>query len=152
MFAHQHLAAEGRMDAVWSMILLTDGRADGFRDCPDCPPPLDCQGAECNTCAACPAPERCVNPSHACAGANGWAMDHAADTWDRHETSIYTIAYGQSFTEQPAFRDLMIWIADRTDNGLLEGSTENFWLAPDEASLRVAFQQIAERIYTRLLR
>ena len=46
----------------------------------------------------------------------------------------------------------MIDIADITDNGEIDGATDNFWAVPDEAGLRQAFEEIAERIYTRLLR
>jgi len=46
----------------------------------------------------------------------------------------------------------MIDIADITDNGDVDGDTDNFWAAPDEAGLRDALAEIAERIYTRLLR
>ena len=74
---------------------------------------------------------------------------NAKDTWTRHETVIYTIAYG---TNSPGFEGLMIDIADWTDNGTYEGTTKNFWAAPDEAHLRTAFVEIADRIYSRLRR
>ena len=52
MYAHQHLAAEGRLDAVWAIVLMTDGKANRYRPCDDCPPPLDCEGEACNACAS----------------------------------------------------------------------------------------------------
>ncbi len=54
----------------------------------------------------------------------------------------------------PSYQQLMIDIADITDNGVLDahGDTDNFWAVPDEAGLRQALEEIAERIYTRLVR
>jgi hypothetical protein len=138
MFAHNGIAAEGRMDAVWSMILLTDGKANVYRQCSGCPP----------NCGGC---EAYVHLCDECQKADDWAINNAKDTWTRHETTIYTIAYGDTSTT-PEYQDLMKKIADWTDNGTFEGKTNNFWAAPDAASLQVAMQDIAQRIYSRLLR
>lgn len=140
LFAHQNIAIEGRMDAIWSMVLLTDGRANVYRDCPDCP--LDCGAPACQVHEDC----------HGCPPSENWAIKNAIDTWDRHETVIYTIAYGDIFTSNPSYRNLMIEIADITDNGITDGTTENFWATPNQSKLEEAFEEIAERIYTRLLR
>jgi hypothetical protein len=137
MVAHDKIASEGRMDAIWSLVLLTDGRANVYRSCNGCPP--DC--GSCTTIRSC----------DECQAATDWAINHAKDTWKRHETVIYTIAYGDLFTHDPQYKDLMIDIADWTDNGVLNGTTNDFWTAPDEAGLRVALKEIAERIYARLI-
>jgi Flp pilus assembly protein TadG len=155
MMAHNSIAADGRLNAIWSMILMTDGKANIYR-----------QTATCNTC-----PPNCgiscqyVHLCDECPNANAWAIINAKDTWKRNETVIYTIAYG---TNSPGFETLMINIADCTDSGKPDelkcpqcpangictgvGTTDNFWATPDEASLRIAFAEIASRIYSRLLK
>lgn len=144
MNAHADIATYGRMDSIWAMVLLTDGRANVYRNCTGCPP--NCGGTGCGVQEG---PHGGYWPEH-------WAIVNAQDTWDRHETVIYTIAYGDIFLADPSYKDLMIDIADITDNGSLDGSTDetkgNFWQAPDVAELRTALEEIAERIYTRLLR
>jgi Putative Flp pilus-assembly TadE/G-like len=140
MIAHNSIAGEGRMDAIWSMVLMTDGRANVYRSCTGCPP--SCGAAACQTLYLC----------DECANADTWAINNAKDTWNRHETVIYTIAYGDIFFTDPSYRNLMIKIADWTDNGTLDGTTDNFWAVPDQAGLQTAFKEIAERIYSRLLR
>jgi len=140
LFAHQKIVTEGRMDGIWSMVLLTDGRANVYRLCPGCP--MNCGAPACAV----------QEGNHGDFNSTNWAMKNAISTWDLHETVIYTIAYGDIFTANPAYRQLMIDIADRTDNGVMDGTTENFWAAPNEFALQAAFKEIAERIYTRLLR
>jgi len=141
MVAHANIATEGRIDAIWSMVLLTDGKANVYRSCSGCPP--TCSASACSTLHLC----------NECGEAGTWATDNAQDTWKRHETTIYTIAYG---TKSPGFETLMIQIADLTDNGYDDNSTTattgNFWAAPDPASLQNAFLEIASRIYARLLK
>jgi Flp pilus assembly protein TadG len=124
----------GRTDSIWSIVLLTDGRANRYRDCDSCPS------------------QYCSPWTGYCPRANNWATDKAWDSWDPYRITTYTIAYGDIFFDQPVYRQLMIDIADITDNGTVDGDTENFWAVPDEAGLRQAFEEIAERIYTRLLR
>jgi hypothetical protein len=140
MVAHSNIASEGRMDAIWSMVLLTDGKANVYRSCSGCPP----------SCGTCPTLHLCDE----CQNAEVWAINNAKDTWNRHETVIYTIAYGDLFFDplHPEYRDLMINIADWTDNGTLDGITDNFWAAPDAAGLRASLAEVAQRIYSRLLR
>ncbi len=139
MIAHDGISTEGRKDAIWSMILMTDGKANVYR-----------QTASCNTCPpTCGASCQYVHLCDECQLAKDWAILNAKDTWNRHETVIYTIAYG---TNSPGFEDLMVDIADWTDNGKYDGHTTDFWAAPDEAHLRTAFVEIADRIYSRLLR
>jgi hypothetical protein len=137
MVAHNSIASEGRQDAIWSIVLMTDGKANIYRDCTGCPP--SCGASDCDTLYLC----------NECTDAGTWAIANAKDTWKRHETVIYTIAYGNN---SPGFEPLMEDIADWTDNGTYEGTTNNFWSAPDEATLRTAFLEIAERIYSRLLK
>ncbi|MFZ2096258.1 MAG: VWA domain-containing protein [Anaerolineales bacterium] len=137
MIAHDKIASEGRLEAIWSIVLETDGRANVYRNCNGCPP-------DCGSCTI-------VRSCDECQAATDWAINHAKDTWKRHETVIYTIAYGDLFTQDPQYKDLMIDIADWTDNGVLNGTTNDFWTAPDEDSLRVALKEIAERIYARLI-
>jgi len=140
LFAHQNIADEGRLEAIWAMVLLTDGRANVYRSCSGCPP--TCSGAACQNLYTC----------NECSTASNWASDNAYDTWNRHETVIYTIAYGDIFLEDPDYKDLMVLIADITDNGTVEGVTDNFWETPDAASLYDALEEISERFFTRLLR
>ncbi len=140
MQAHNGIATEGRLDAIWSMVLMTDGRANVYRSCSGCPP--NCGAISCQT----------LNICNECSNADSWAINNAKDTWTRHETAIYTIAYGDMFFTDPSYRSLMIKIADWTDNGSLDGSTQNFWAVPDENGLRAALAEVAERIYSRLLR
>lgn len=140
MVAHNNIAIEGRNDAIWSLVLMTDGRANIYRSCSGCPP--NCGAIPCQTLYLC----------DDCSQAETWAINNAKDTWTRHETVIYTIAYGDIFFTNPSYRDLLIKIADWTDNGVLNGSTNNFWAVPDEAGLQAAFVEIAERIYSRLLK
>jgi len=140
MMAHNGIALEGRKDAIWSMILMTDGRANVYRRCTGCPP--SCGAIGCQTLYLC---DECNN-------AENWAINNAKDTWTRHETAIYTIAYSDLFFTNPSYRSLMIDIADWTDNGTLDGTTQDFWAVPDEDGLRAALAEIAERIYSRLLR
>jgi hypothetical protein len=140
MYAHNAIASEGRMDAIWSMVLMTDGRANVYRSCIGCPP--TCSALACQTLYLC----------DECANADTWATNNAKDTWTRHETAIYTIAYGDMFFTNPSYKSLMIKIADWTDNGTLDGTTSNFWAVPDEAGLRAALAEVAERIYSRLLK
>jgi hypothetical protein len=139
MVAHDSIAIEGRLDAIWSLILMTDGKANVYR-----------QTSTCNTCPpTCGTSCQYVHLCDECNLAKDWAILNAKDTWKRHETVIYTIAYG---TNSPGFEDLMIDIADWADNGRFDGHTNNFWAAPNEAELRTAFTEIAERIYSRLSR
>jgi hypothetical protein len=140
MQAHNSIATEGRLDAIWSMVLMTDGRANVYRSCSGCPP--NCGAIACQT----------LNICDECSNAETWATNNAKDTWKRHETAIYTIAYGDMFFTDPSYRTLMILIADWTDNGSLDGTTQNFWAVPDENGLRAALAEVAERIYSRLLR
>jgi hypothetical protein len=125
MYAHNAIASEGRIDAIWSLVLLTDGKANVYRTCDTCTTLYLCDQ---------------------CQAAEDWATDKAWDTWHQHETVIYTIAYG---TESPGFEDLMIEIADLTDG--VNGTTQNFWAAPNGPALQQAFLEIAQRIYARLL-
>lgn len=131
----------GRTDSIWSIVLLTDGRANRYRSCAGCPP----------DCGSCP-PQYCSPWTGNCAQANDWARANAQVSWNPYQITAYTIAYGDIFYDYPVYRQLMIDIADITDNGTVDGDTENFWAVPDEAGLRQAFEEIAERIYTRLLR
>ena len=140
MLAHNGIASEGRKDAIWSMVLMTDGRANVYRSCNGCPP--NCGALACSTLFLC----------NECIEADNWAIDNAKDTWNRHETVIYTIAYGDMFFSNPSYRSLMIDIADWTDNGTHDGTTNDFWVVPDESGLRAALLEIAQRIYGRLLR
>jgi hypothetical protein len=140
MFAHNSIASDGRKDAIWSMVLMTDGRANIYRSCTGCPP--NCGASACNTLYLC----------NECIQADDWAINTAKDTWTRHETVIYTIAWGDIFFTNPEYRQLLIDIADWTDNGIYNGTTDNFWAVPDEAGLRAALAQVAERIYSRLLK
>jgi hypothetical protein len=133
----------GRIDSVWSSVLLTDGRANIYRNCPGCPDL--CGGAGCN-------PQPCSPWTGICADADNWARANAWSSWNLHKIVNYTIAYGDIFFDHPQYRQLMIDIADITDNGVVDGVTENFWAVPDEAGLRQALAEIAERIYTRLVR
>jgi hypothetical protein len=126
----------GRSDSIWSMILLTDGKANVYRQCNGCPP--DCGASACKILHLC--------SNEPCQQAEDWAINNATDTWTRHETSIYTIAYG---TNSPGFETLMIQIADLTDG--VPPPTENFFAAPDGTALQNDFLEIAKRIYSRLL-
>jgi Flp pilus assembly protein TadG len=141
-WAHDNIASEGRIDAIWSMILLTDGRANVYRSCSGCPP-------SCGTCSTLYVCEQCTE-------AGTWAINNAKDTWKRHEATIYTIAFGDEFITNRSYKALMIEIADWTDNGLHDNSTTefigNFWSAPDGPTLQNAFLEIASRIYARLLK
>jgi hypothetical protein len=139
MYAHNNLASEGRQDAIWSIVLETDGKANVYRSCSGCPP--SCGAGSCNTLYLC----------NECTNAETWAINNAKDTWTRHETVIYTIAFGDTSTD-PDYQALLKTIADCTDDGNCSNGTNNFWAAPDEGSLRVAFAEIAQRIYSRLIR
>jgi hypothetical protein len=149
MVAHTNIASEGRMDAIWSIVLETDGRTNIWRNCSGCPP--NCGALACQTLFGCWSKDDCTDKPGPIYDADNWAINNAIDTWNRHETVIYTIAYGQIFFTDPANKALMIDIADWTDNGTLDGKTNNFWAVADEAQLKVAFAEIAERIYARLL-
>jgi hypothetical protein len=146
MYAHNGIASEGRQDAIWSMVLLTDGKANVYRQDAYCTCPGNCADVDCEHVHLW---DETGSPDPAAK----WAIDHAKDTWSRHETTIYTIAFGTNYSDYQA---LMIEIADWTDNGLRDNSTTathgNFWGVPDEDYLRLAFAEIAERIYSRLLR
>ena len=131
----------GRADSVWAIVLLTDGRANLYRNCPGCPD--DCSGTAC---------QRLYGYTPPCPEAENWARANAWSSWNNHKIVIYTIAYGDMFFDYPQYQRLMIDIADITDNGVLDGATDNFWAVPDEAGLRQALAEIAERIYTRLVR
>lgn len=137
MIAHNQLAMEGRMDAIWSIVLETDGKANVYRSCNGCPP----------SCGSCTNLRSCDE----CQAAEDWAINHAKDTWTRNETPIYTIAYGDVFVQNPEYKQLLLDIADWSDNGVLDGTTDNFWAAPNEDALRIALQEIAQRIYARLI-
>jgi Putative Flp pilus-assembly TadE/G-like len=134
----------GRTDSVWAIVLLTDGRANIYRECSGCPD--DCDDAACTLRGISPA---CSPP---CPRADDWARANAWSSWNNHKIVVYTIAYGQAFFDNPSYQELMFDIADITDNGVLDGNTENFWVVPDEGGLRNALAEIAERIYTRLVR
>jgi hypothetical protein len=138
IFAHEAIASEGRIDAIWSMVLETDGKANVYRNCVGCPP-------SCGTCTT-------LYSCDECQLATDWAINNAKDTWTRHETTIYTIAYGDTFTTNPQYKQLLIDIADWTDNGVKNNTTENFWFAPDEPGLRTALDEIAQKIYARLIK
>ncbi len=132
----------GRTDSIWVIVLLTDGRANLYRNCgTQCPD--DCGGTTCQTL---------YGYSPPCPPAENWARTNAWSSWNNHKIVVYTIAYGQAFFDYPQYRQLMIDIADITDNGVQDGATENFWAVPDETGLRQALAEIAERIYTRLVR
>jgi hypothetical protein len=138
--AHQHLSTEGRMDSVWSMILLTDGAPTFGRDCDGC------------------ALEECLADDASDNVCKRWARATAQTSWDNHEITIYTICYGDRCTDNGAYahvKVLMRQIADITDNGVLDdpnGVSDNYWLVPDESGLNSTFREIADRIFTRLLR
>lgn len=138
----------GRVDSIWAVVLLTDGKANRFRACWSDP----------DNCSA--QPQTC--PS-GCANAERWALVNAESSWDNRRMTIYTIGYGQEFTNNEAYRKLMRCIADYTDNGeyaqdqpagypIETCTSENFWGVPDQVGLEQAFAEIAERIYTRLIR
>jgi Putative Flp pilus-assembly TadE/G-like len=134
----------GRLDSVWTIILLTDGRANMYRNCAGCP----------DNCGSCTIQE-CSPWTGDCARADAWAEANAWSSWNNHKIVIYTIGYGQEFVTNPSYQRLLRRIADITDNGVLDdpnGKTDNFWAVPDEAGLRDALAEIAERIYTRLVR
>jgi hypothetical protein len=143
LVAHNNLASEGRQDAIWSIVLETDGKANIYRSCSTCPstppPTPDCSKSSCQTLYLC----------NECTQAETWAINNAKATWMFHETVIYTIAFGQNYSD---YQDLMIDIADCTDDGKCNNGTDNFFPAPDEAALRADFAEIAKRIYSRLLR
>ncbi len=162
LFARSGIADHGRIDAVWSMILLTDGKANAYRNCdgpgcitntndPHCREQSSCCPPNCGTDKpACSTAWLCSE----CTEAETWAMNNAFVSWHLNETVIYTIAYGQNWSQ---YQDLLIRISDWTDNGLLDGSQHgqadgNFFAAPDGATLQADFQEIAKRIYSRLLR
>jgi hypothetical protein len=145
LYAHNGIASEGSIDAIWSIVFLTDGKANVYRKCTGCPP-------NCGSCT--------IHLCEECDDAGYWAIKNAVDTWKRHETTIYTIAFGVDYSD---YETLMINIADCTDDGVCNctssgvcdpprGTTDNYWPAPDENELRNAFAEIAERIYSRLLR
>ena len=142
MYAHNSIASEGRQDAIWSIALLTDGKANVYRNCNTCPstppPTPDCGASNCQTLHLC----------NECTEAEIWAINNAIATWKFHETVIYTIAFGVDYSQYEA---LMIKIADCTDDGICNNGTDNYWAAPDEAHLKSAFTEIAQRIYSRLL-
>jgi hypothetical protein len=140
-YAHDNIALEGRLDSIWSIVLMTDGRTNIARSCSGCPP--NCGALACNTLY--------VDLSEPAPTPEAWAINNAKDTWTRHETVVYTIAYGEIFFTNPDYQDLMIEIADWTDNGVQNGTTENFWPVPDANGLRAALLEIAQRIYARLL-
>jgi hypothetical protein len=120
----------GRLDSVWAIVLLTDGAPTCWRDCPTCT--LHCASPICGTC-------------------ENYAYSSAQSSWNAHRITIYSICYGDRCSAEAHYRSVMIKIADITDNGKVEGSTDNFWLAPDEAGLKQALEEIARRIYTRLI-
>jgi hypothetical protein len=126
----------GRSDSIWSMILLTDGKANVYRSCSGCPP--SCGATACQTIYSC---AECTN-------AINWALNNAQDTWTRHETTIYTIAYGAT-SNDPDYQATLIQIADMTDG--VPSPTENFFAAPNGTALQNAFLVIASRIYSRIL-
>jgi len=132
----------GRTDSVWAIVLLTDGRANLYRSC----------GAQCPDNCGSLACQTLYGASPPCTPAENWARSNAWSSWNNHKIVVYTIAYGDMFFDYPQYRRLMIDIADITDNGTLDGATENFWVVPDEAGLRQALAEVAERIYTRLVR
>ena len=153
MVAHNSIASgEGRIDSIWSMVLLTDGIANAYRECSGCPP--NCGASTCNTIWLCyiDSGTLCDDSYRSQYNAIDWAIDNAKDTWTRHETVIYTIGYGKDFIDYPAAKNLLKNIADWTDNGIYDNKTENFFQAPDVDSLKQAFVEIAQRIYSRLLR
>jgi hypothetical protein len=150
MVAHTNIAAEGRMDAIWSIVLETDGRTNIWRSCSGCPP--DCEATGCQTLYGCWNKDDCTDNPNPIYDAINWAINNAKDTWNRHETVIYTIAYGDIFFTDPTNQALMTDIADWTDNGIYDGTTNNFWAVATEAQLKQAFGEIADRIYSRLLR
>jgi hypothetical protein len=140
----------GRIDSIWSVVLLTDGIANAYRECSGCPP--NCGASACNTIWLCYIDSGTLcDDSYRSYNAIDWAIDNAKDTWTRHETVIYTIGYGQEFIDYPAAKNLLKNIADWTDNGIYDNKTENFFQAPDVDSLKQAFVEIAQRIYARLL-
>jgi hypothetical protein len=162
LYARGGIANQGRIDAVWSMVLLTDGKANAYRNCDDpgcitntndphcreqgscCPPNCGTDKPACSTAWLC----------SECTEAETWALNNAFVAWHLNETVIYTIAYGQNWSE---YQNLLIHISDWTDNGFLDGSqhgqaTGNFFAAPDGAALQADFEEIARRIYSRLLR
>jgi Flp pilus assembly protein TadG len=161
LYARGGIANQGRIDAVWSMVLLTDGKANAYRDCdgpgcitntndPHCREQGSCCPPNCGTDKpACSTAWLCSD----CTEAATWATNNAFVAWHLNETVIYTIAYGQNWS---AYQDLLIDISDWTDNGFLDGSqhgqaTGNFFAAPNGAALQADFEEIARRIYSRLL-
>jgi hypothetical protein len=130
----------GRTDSIWAIVLLTDGRANIYRSCTGCPD--DCGDPSCQI-------QECQQP---CRPPEDWARANAWSSWNNHKIVVYTVAYGQAFFDYPQYRQLMIDIADITDNGVVDGQTDNFWAVPNEAGLRQALAEIAEHIYTRLVR
>ena len=93
---------------------LVDGLIDGREG--ECLPELHAAARQAVLSEACQTLRLC----NECSAAEDWALNNAKDTWNRHETVIYTIAYGSEFTENPSYKNLLIDIADWTDNGVLK--------------------------------
>ncbi len=129
--AHTRIASEGRVDAIWSIVFMTDGAAN-------------CKGNQTNY--------NC--PGYGAGGqAETFALNIAKNIWGLNEVSVYTIGYGVSeINKYPNAVTLLKDIADWTDDGKHDGVTANYFYAPNAAALQSAFSEIADRIYTRLIR
>jgi hypothetical protein len=154
----------GRTDSVWAMVLLSDGEPNFWRACncgsdgkpvdATCLSGCSCGSCpdDCDDCCLCQSTGAVTHPK-----ARDWALQNAWSSWNNHRITIYTICYGNNCQGSggETLRRLMRQIADITDNGVLDspdGVSENYWLAPNDTQLRLAFAEIAERIYTRLVR
>lgn len=141
MIAQQHLNTEGRPEAVLSIVLMSDGRANTYRSgtgCTPCPP-------NCGSCTT-------VTQCNYCQASMDWATKHAQFAYNNNEAVIYTIGFGDEVATYSTASGLLRNIADYGDNGRLDGTTLNYWQVPDEAGLRAAFEEIAERIFSRLIK
>jgi len=141
MFAQQHLNSEGRPEAVLSIVLMSDGRANTYRSgtgCTPCPP-------SCGSCTT-------ITTCNYCQASMDWATKHAQFAYNNNEAVIYTIGFGDEVAAYSSASGLLRNIADYGDNGRLDGTTQNYWQVPDETGLRAAFAEIAERIFSRLIK
>lgn len=121
------LDARGSESSAWAIVLLTDGRANAWGD-------GEGNVYQCGSGAG-------------CTEAQDWARQQAWEAANR-DITIYAVSLGEVAIQ---YNSLMVDIADISDNGQVDGFTENQFDAEDVDDLLDVFRRILYR-FVRLTR
>ncbi len=151
-----------RQDAVWVIILLTDGGTNAGYDLTQTPPVAYCPGGPtvsglvnywwnsspgCRPADADPTSTRYDHATRATAGTTdydpyAYALDWADQIHDSEKIFVFTIGLGKYVTDSDSAQKLLAYIAQQ--------GRGNSYITPNAAGLHEIFVDIANNIATRL--